>query len=297
VLLTPVNADSKTARFHVVDVALTDYAENLDWLNHIRDIRVLPSSNALPPNSSLGEPVRLAPNLWLGDASHARDVEGLARLNITAIVNVAGRMPHWEATPDYPASWDYLKVDLCSEFEAAYNQKVSLLGDNFQRIFVFMDRCAQSGRNIFVHCMTGMGRAPTVCVAFLMLRFHWTLPKALRCVLSHLPCAIEEETFQEELLALAKANELLVRDHNVTQLLEDAEGPAAQVWRLAAGTSLRIYDRKKLLEAMRSLCPREVEMSEVDVDLQALESEKGVIGWQQFKRWFLIGQMKACRMP
>merc|ERR1712183_1094774 len=96
-----------------------------------------------------------------------------------------------------------------------------------------------------------------------------------------------------ELLALAKGNDLLVRDDHVNELLENAEGPAAEVWRLAAGNSLRIHDRKKILEAISSLCPEEVEMSDMDGDLQALEDGRGVIGWQQFKRWFMLGTMKA----
>merc|ERR1712216_436144 len=125
-----------------------------------------------------------------------------------------------------------------------------------------------------------------------MLRFQWTLPKALRWVLSQVPGAMEEEGFQEELLALAKVNELLVRDESVDELLQEGEAPAAELWRLAGG-SRSIDDRKKIVEVIRSLCPEDVETTDMDADLQELEDSRGRIGWHQFKRWFMLGQRKA----
>lgn len=294
-VLTPMNSTNRGPQFAVVDFKLIEDPEAIDWIQQVRDICDLPGAVSLGTEDRMREPVRLAPFLWLGDAGCAKNVEELKRKNIGGIVNIAGVDFQQQ---QYPASWDYLQVDIMSEFECAWDKQTTLSGDRLEKIFLFMHRCIDSGRSVFVHCMTGRNRSVAVCTAFLMLWFSWSLPKALSHVLSKRPGSLDNVALQEELVALARVNNLLVMDAAVSSKLEEAEGPAAHVWSIASGgtpkNSPAIRDRAKIVEAMLSLCDGQVDGSDLDGDLASLEDAKnGAIGWDRFKHWFIVGTARA----
>jgi len=310
ILLSPVNSTNRAPYFAIVNVKLSDELANVEWVQQVRDICNLSASVPAAADERMREPICLVPFLWLGDVGCARDKEALNNCGITAIVNVAGA--DFQSIK-YPSNWDCLQVDLCSEFESAYHQKGTLLGDHLQHIFVFMQRCVDSGRKIFVHCMTGKSRSVAVCTAFLMLWFKWSLPKALSHVLQRRQCLFDSEDLQEELVALAKVNDLLVADEEVSNRLQKAEAPAAHIWSLASGSSPRaspaIRNRASIVEAMLSQidCNDQIDgcaesspsirdevVAELDSDLAALEDRQtGTIVYDRFKSWFMVGTAKA----
>lgn len=296
ILMAPVNSGGRAPRFTVVNVNLSENEPaTVEWVQQMRDICNLFASEPAVADERMCKPICLAAFLWLGDAGCAKDKEGLDKLGITAIVNAAGA--DFQSIK-YPSNWDCLQVNLCSEFESAYHQTGTLLGDNLQTIFVFMQRCVDSGRKILVHCMTGQSRSITICTALLMLWWKWSLPKALNHVLQRRRCSFDSEDLQEELVALAKVNDLLVADADVSNKLQQAEAPVAHVWSLASGSSPRasptIRHRASILEAMLSLCEEKVDAEELDSDLAALEDRRtGAIAYNRFKSWFIVGTAKA----
>merc|ERR1712232_623365 len=96
---------------------------------------------------------------------------------------------------------------------------VKIIMDHFETIWTFMQQCVGQHRKIFVHCVAGMNRSPTICVAFLMRHLRRSLPKALHHLMSRRPSCIHNKSFQKELIVFAKSEGLLVRDGEVDNQL------------------------------------------------------------------------------
>eukprot|EP00747_Dinoflagellata_sp_TGD_P011235 gnl/TRDRNA2_/TRDRNA2_120566_c1_seq1.p1 gnl/TRDRNA2_/TRDRNA2_120566_c1~~gnl/TRDRNA2_/TRDRNA2_120566_c1_seq1.p1 ORF type:complete len:310 (-),score=33.49 gnl/TRDRNA2_/TRDRNA2_120566_c1_seq1:291-1220(-) len=250
-------------------------AELLQWLNHIEEIRSLPAERQ--------DPASLAAGLWLGGAGHARRVDALTSLGILAIVNTAsGDFTHFGGSkPEYPEQWEYCEVDAVDAVGA------SLLRRHFHHMLLFLEDCVQRELPTFVHCMMGMNRSATTCVAFLMCHFGWPLPKALHHVTSRRPGAVANLTFQKELIALAKLTGLLVRDAEVDQLVLDAEAPARHVWRLATDEGCSdVASGQRLTTALRGLGSDVDPMSDVEIAMRHMPDSDGMVTWDQFRRFF-----------
>jgi len=265
-----------TAR-HAFDSAALGEAERVEWLQHLEDIRGLPT-----PRPSQ-DPTPLAAGLWLGSAWSAKDPEALARHGIRAVVNAASEFKG-RFQPLYPKTWGYLELDVVDALD------VMILRDHWGNVFPFMKHYADRGARIFVHCMMGQNRSATVCVAFLMCHLGWPLPKALHHVVVRRPTVVENKTFQEELILLAKLCGLMVKDPVVDQVLQAAYGPAVHVWQLAAGERCDKIAVPSLAGVLQDIKAVERDgHSQLEVDLGKLVAPDGTISWDVFKRWIVVG--------
>jgi protein-tyrosine phosphatase len=122
----------------------------------------------------------IVPGLFLGSARASKDKEGLQKLGIKKIVNIAGKQ-------HYPGHFEYLKAHFPDNEETNFEP---FLKD----IFSFIETSLQGecrvchvtslsgGQHVLVHCSGGVSRSPSVVMAFLIACRDMTYEEAFRLV-------------------------------------------------------------------------------------------------------------------
>lgn len=95
--------------------------------------------------------------LFIGGAIAAKDKDTLTQAGITHIINCAAAV-----APDfYPEDFLYYNVRL-------RDHSSQDMARHFYNVFDFIERARKCGGRIFVHCVKGISRSPTMAIAYLM---------------------------------------------------------------------------------------------------------------------------------
>lgn len=97
----------------------------------------------------------IRPNLWLGGSSNEKDADDLQSKGVTHILQV-GR----ELSPTHPDKFQYLRISI-DDHEQEDIVKY------FPRSMKFIHDAINSGGTVLVHCMAGMSRSASMCIAYL----------------------------------------------------------------------------------------------------------------------------------
>jgi protein-tyrosine phosphatase len=131
--------------------------------------------------------------MWLGDASNAMDVDALVSLDISAVVNCAA-MDTLTNQFYYPETWRY------TEYEASDDLNYELLERHLDEFVRFIDECRGEKRKVLVHCVGGINRSATLCVAYLVIREGLSLKEAITQCYQARPCILTNEHFLTSLI-------------------------------------------------------------------------------------------------
>ncbi|EDQ87676.1 uncharacterized protein MONBRDRAFT_33235 [Monosiga brevicollis MX1] len=153
------------------------------------------------PDNACG-PADILPQLCLGDASHALDVEQLRRAGVSGVVNCA-ESATLSSRSDYPAEWEYLG------FDAQDHSHYDMLGNHFEQVAAFIDAAAAAKRKVLIHCQAGVNRSAMIVVAYYMLSTHTPLLAALDHCARQRPCILRNVGFIEQLVVFAHEHNLL----------------------------------------------------------------------------------------
>ncbi|XP_056264715.1 dual specificity protein phosphatase 3-like [Pseudoliparis swirei] len=148
-------------------------------LQQLNDLLTDDSGSFRRPSARLNE---VCPRLYVGDASVAMDAMRLKRQGVTHVLNAA-------------EGDSFMHVNTNAEFYAgtgiAYHGVPASDTDHFD-IGVYFEEAAEfieealaskSGKGkVFVHCREGYSRAPTLVIAYLMLRRHMDVLPAVATV-------------------------------------------------------------------------------------------------------------------
>jgi len=99
--------------------------------------------------------------------SNACNTDELASHNINYVLNVSG----FKRSTEYPIETKTLNVPI-SDFG------FTNLFDVLDTCFNFIDEAKGSGGKVLVHCMAGINRSASICIAYLMKQRQWTLKQA-----------------------------------------------------------------------------------------------------------------------
>uniref|UniRef100_A0A1I8AD81 protein-tyrosine-phosphatase n=1 Tax=Steinernema glaseri TaxID=37863 RepID=A0A1I8AD81_9BILA len=118
-------------------------------------------------------PVQILPYLYLGNADTAANRQKLDAHGIRFIVNVTSNLAN---TFEEDSRFHYLKIavdDTCSHNLAAH----------FDEAIQFIDEARAKGSAVLVHCLAGISRSVTICLAYLMHTMHSSLEDAFDLLL------------------------------------------------------------------------------------------------------------------
>lgn len=119
-------------------------------------------------------PVRVLPGLYLGTEVVAASLPAMRLLNITTVLNVG--LPQ---CPCHFANDPFITYCALQLFDnAASNFSAEFL----HSAFPFVSQCLSQGKNVLVHCKTGLSKGPAIVAGVLMLRYNLPLMEALEKV-------------------------------------------------------------------------------------------------------------------
>lgn len=131
--------------------------------------------------------------LWLGDSSNAMDMDQLKSYGITCVVNCAAR-DTLTTREYYPLTWEY------KEYEANDNPEYNLLAEHLDDFVKYVDECRKKNKRVLVHCVAGINRSVTLCVAYLVIREKMTLEEAIRHCFKARPIILTNMSFAMQLI-------------------------------------------------------------------------------------------------
>ncbi|KAJ0399258.1 hypothetical protein ATCC90586_010094 [Pythium insidiosum] len=109
--------------------------------------------------------------LFIGGAAAAKDKDSLQQQGITHIINCAATV----APSHYPDDFIYYNIRL-------RDHSSQDIGRYFYNVFDFIEKARRRGGKIFVHCVKGISRSPTMAIAYLMWFKRIDVNKALELV-------------------------------------------------------------------------------------------------------------------
>lgn len=174
----------------------------LDWKNGLSDDEV--SERAMKQREL---PVRIRDDLFLGNSRCVSEINKLQRLGITHVLNLAGPMALKSSTirAYRRAGIEYLQLD--ADDEEGY----PLLEKHWQSAHDFIGKAESSrGKKCVVHCVAGMNRSGLVVAAHYMITEKVPVLQAVKHVRKERGnVALQNRSFQEQLVALARRHDLL----------------------------------------------------------------------------------------
>jgi protein-tyrosine phosphatase len=150
----------KTEYPHLIECPKEDFKDKLD-----SDLPPPPPS----PDTIDKENVvmtEILPHIFVGNTSDAQDLGRLTKNGITHVLN---------CTPDLPFllenKYKCMRIDVLD----LPSQNIR---KHFDQAIEFIDSALRSKGNILVHCSAGISRSPTLVLAYMMKKNHWTLEEA-----------------------------------------------------------------------------------------------------------------------
>ncbi|RLN93356.1 hypothetical protein BBJ28_00015536, partial [Nothophytophthora sp. Chile5] len=111
---------------------------------------------------------KLTEFLFIGGATAAKDKQMLSQTGITHVINCAASV----APAAFPDEFRYLNIRL-------RDHSSQDIARHFYSMFDFIERARQDGGRIFLHCVKGISRSPTMAIAYLMWYKRIGMYKAL----------------------------------------------------------------------------------------------------------------------
>ncbi|XP_043912680.1 dual specificity protein phosphatase 13-like [Protopterus annectens] len=131
--------------------------------------------------SSTGSVNEVWPNLYLGDATAARDKGVLLNLGITHILNAADGKFHINTGPRFYRDMQVEYYGIEADDDPAFDMSI-----HFRRAsqFIRSGLNSQKGK-VLVHCAMGISRSAALVLAYLLLHENLTLVDAIQTVCKH----------------------------------------------------------------------------------------------------------------
>ncbi|XP_066922104.1 dual specificity protein phosphatase 6-like [Clytia hemisphaerica] len=141
----------------MLDVGLS----RLNSANNAKDLLFRPDSSG---------PIEIVSNLFLGNKVDASSLDLLRKARITHILNVTPDLPN-----DFTEQYQYLRL-------AVKDDWTGYLADHFAEAYDFIDKAIKENGRVLVHCVGGISRSSTIIIAYLMLKYDYSLNKAFDMV-------------------------------------------------------------------------------------------------------------------
>jgi hypothetical protein len=135
----------------------------------------------------------ILPNLWLGDINGCYDLDFLLSRKITHVLTAL------------EASFSTLELviaQVCHMNVVLHDSERQPISDVFEQTTNFIRSALQSGGTMYVHCLMGMSRSPTLVAAYLITEKGMTDEEALNYLQSVRPIVDPNDGFRKALTEL-----------------------------------------------------------------------------------------------
>jgi len=148
------------------------------------------------------EPSEILPDLFLGGIESAFNPSRLKALQITHILNCAGREIGTEPS-FYAGEFVYHSIEASDSFD------FPIVPAYAEECLEFALKAEEAKGGLLLHCRAGMNRSAAICILIVMERKGISLLEALQLVFDKRPMILSNEGFREQLLDYAKRRKLL----------------------------------------------------------------------------------------
>ncbi|KAI8604484.1 dual specificity phosphatase, partial [Dissophora ornata] len=138
------------------------------------------------------EPVCVLPHLYLGAEHNATDVRTLARLGVTAVLNVAVEITaSSQQQPSSPSRVTAINGDRIVKTmqghsihfkNLSWTHHQRNLQSEFPMAFAFIEETKNIGGKVLVHCQLGVSRSASLVIAYVMKTLQMNLTDAYEFV-------------------------------------------------------------------------------------------------------------------
>ena len=111
----------------------------------------------------------ICPGLYVGSDNVARDAHKLKSLGVTHVINCAGNV----CKNYYPGEFTYLSFFL-------KDARTESIDSTFYTCVEFIEEALSQEGKVFVHCMQGVSRSVTVCLAYVIFKKQSTFEEVFR---------------------------------------------------------------------------------------------------------------------
>lgn len=126
----------------------------------------------------------IVPGLWIGGVRAAKNLKFLRDNNIQVIVNATRDIPNYYQNSDYPVFYKRVPVD-----DSLLYSDVSSMKYYLPNVVNFIETELEKGKNILIHCQSGMQRSPIIAAAYVLKTKNLTPTEALKFVVAKHPQA------------------------------------------------------------------------------------------------------------
>ena len=201
----------------------------LDWGRHIRQFDPELTFKILCSHTTM--PVEIIPKkLYLADADGIHNVPRMQQLKITGVLNMAASHKYFRKTETILKKQGISYQGIAAEDSPEY----PLLHLHMEEAFAAIDTMTQDGGRCVVNCVMGKNRSVLVVASYYMLHQQVPVLDTLKHIrLQRGNCALVNEGFQEQLVALARRHKLLggrpgTQDNS---FVREMAPPRTQKWR------------------------------------------------------------------
>lgn len=210
--------------------------EDWPWVWGIRDPKYLDWKKNLSNDEIQAQalrqqnlPVSVTENVYWGSAMSVESkISQLQTLGITSVLNMAGHALKAETAKEYEKyGIKFKRID--AEDENDYD----LLGNHWDEAYEFIKSSTEDGKGkCVVHCVAGINRSGLIVAAYHMLLTKSTVfetVKHIRAQRGNL--ALSNEGFQQQLVAIARLNDLLgAKPGTEGSIIHEKSPPADNDW-------------------------------------------------------------------
>lgn len=136
----------------------------------------------------------IVPGVFLGPyaAAGKKNFNDLKERGITHIVCVRQDIEKNFIKPNFQDVFQYLVVELADTFTENLIPKIP-------EVKQFMDNCLKGGGKVLLHCNSGMSRAPSLVIAYIMEKYGLDFRTALEFVQQRRFCIQPNDAFEQQL--------------------------------------------------------------------------------------------------
>ena len=174
---------------------------NLPWVRAVR--KAIQGTMDVRPRDL---PVEILPHLLLGDKRSASDPALLKVFGITHVCNAGGRAG--QQADDVLASYAAANIELL-HLDAEDEEGYPMLPLHRDRAAAFFARAKAASGRVLVHCVAGINRSGVLAASELMVHERLPVVEAVRRIKAIRGTVLWNESFQAQLVVLARAEGLL----------------------------------------------------------------------------------------